>query len=226
MSRKKMKNLQFAVIGLGIFGTEMVKTLANKGCDVLAIDHNPARIDEVADYATHCITADATDERVLREIGIASFDNVIISIGSNLQVSIMCTLLCKELGAKNITAKATNQNHASILSKLGVDRVIIPEADSASKAASMIAYPQMNDIIQLKENLAIVEIDTPSSWVGKKLSDLSIREKYGVTAIFIFQDGQSITPAGGSVLHSGGSIVLGGAMDKLEVILSRFGSNV
>lgn len=224
MSRKKMKNLQFAVIGLGIFGTEMVKTLANKGCDVLALDNNSARIEEVTDYATHCITGDATDEKVLREIGISTFDNVIIAIGTNLQASIMCTLLCKELGAKNITAKAINQNHASILSKIGVDRVIIPEADSAAKAASLIAYPQMSDIIELKEDLAIVEIETPNSWVGKSLFELAIREKYGVTVIFILQDGQRFTPAGNSVLRAGGTIVLGGDMERIETIMSRFGS--
>ena len=223
MSRKKMKNLQFAVIGLGIFGTEMVKTLSNKGCDVLALDNDAACIDEVMDYATHCVNADATDEQVLREIGIASFDNVIIAIGSNLQASIMCTLLCKELGAKNITAKAINENHASILSKIGVDRVIIPEADSANKAASLIAYPQMSDMVQLKEDLAIVEIETPASWDGKTLSQLSIRDRYGVTVIFILQDGERITPWGNSVFRSGGTVVLGGPMEKLETLMSRYG---
>jgi len=224
MSRKKMKNLQFAVIGLGIFGTEMVKTLANKGCEVLAIDADPNRIAEVSDYATHCVNADATDERVLAQLGLSSFDNVIIGIGRNIQASIMCTLLCKELGANNITAKAINDNHASILTKLGVDRVIVPEADSAVKTATLIAYPQMSDMIELTDELAIVEIDVPTSWVGKSLSELHIREKYGVTVIFILQEEGNVTPSGSTVFRAGCTVVLGGPMDNLETLMSRLGT--
>lgn len=224
MSRKKMKNLQFAVIGLGIFGTELVKTLANKGCEVLAIDADANRIAEVSDYATHCVNADATDERVLEQIGLPSFDNVIIGIGRNIQASIMCTLLCKEMGAKNITAKAINDNHAAILTKLGVDRVIVPEADSAAKTATMIAYPQMSDMIELTDELAIVEIDMPASWNDKSIAELRIREKYGVTVIFILHDEGNVTPLGTTVCHAGSTVVLGGPMDKLETLMSRFGS--
>lgn len=224
MSRKKMKNLQFAVIGLGIFGTEMVKTLANKGCEVLAIDADANRIAEVSDYATHCVNADATDERVLEQIGLPSFDNVIIGIGRNIQTSIMCTLLCKEMGAKNITAKAINDNHAAILTKLGVDRVIVPEADSAAKTATMIAYPQMSDMIELTDELAIVEIDMPASWNDKSIAELRIREKYGVTVIFILHDEGNVTPLGTTVCHAGSTVVLGGPMDKLETLMSRLGT--
>ncbi|MBQ4444172.1 MAG: TrkA family potassium uptake protein [Clostridia bacterium] len=224
MSRKKMKNLQFAVIGLGIFGTELVKTLANKGCEVLAIDADANRIAEVSDYATHCVNADATDERVLEQIGLSSFDNVIIGIGRNIQASIMCTLLCKEMGAKNITAKAINDNHAAILTKLGVDRVIVPEADSAAKTATMIAYPQMSDMIELTDDLAIVEIDMPASWNDKSIAELRIREKYGVTVIFILHDEGNVTPLGTTVCHAGSTVVLGGPMDKLETLMSRLGS--
>lgn len=224
MSRKKMKNLQFAVIGLGIFGTEMVKTLANKGCEVLAIDADANRIAEVSDYATHCVNADATDERVLEQIGLPSFDNVIIGIGRNIQASIMCTLLCKEMGAKNITAKAINDNHAAILTKLGVDRVIVPEADSAAKTATMIAYPQMSDMIELTDELAIVEIDMPASWNDKSIAELRIREKYGVTVIFILHDEGNVTPLGTTVCHAGSTVVLGGPMDKLETLMSRLGT--
>lgn len=224
MSRKKMKNLQFAVIGLGIFGTELVKTLANKGCEVLAIDADANRIAEVSDYATHCVNADATDERVLEQIGLPSFDNVIIGIGRNIQASIMCTLLCKEMGAKNITAKAINDNHAAILTKLGVDRVIVPEADSAAKTATMIAYPQMSDMIELTDELAIVEIDMPASWNDKSIAELRIREKYGVTVIFILHDEGNVTPLGTTVCHAGSTVVLGGPMDKLETLMSRLGT--
>lgn len=224
MSRKKMKNLQFAVIGLGIFGTEMVRTLSKKGCEVLAIDSDANRIAEVSDYATHCINADATDERVLQNIGLPAFDNVVIGIGTNIQASIMCTLLCKELGAKNITAKAINAAHAAILNKIGVDRVIVPEADSAVKAATLIAYPQMSDMIQLRDDLAIVEIDTPASWNGKTLAELRIREKYGVTVIFLLTGSTRETPLGSSVCHADGTVVLGGSMDDLETLMSRLGT--
>lgn len=222
MARKKMKNLQFAVLGLGIFGSQMVKTLAKSGCIVLAVDNNPVRVNEVKEYATRCVLADVTDEHVLSDLDIASFDNVIIAIG-NMQASIMCTLLCKELGAHNISAKAVNDNHASILNKLGVDRVIIPEADSADKAALVIAYPQISDMVQLKDDLCILEIDTPKSWCNKPLKELRIREKYGVTVIFLLTEEGSQTPGGDSLCPPDGTIVVAGSMDKLETLLSRLG---
>lgn len=100
MSRKKMKNLQFAVLGLGIFGAQMVKTLAASGCEVLAVDSRPSRVDEVRDYATHCVVADATDERVLVNLGISNFDNVIIGIGTNNRLR-----LCAHCCAKNWARK-------------------------------------------------------------------------------------------------------------------------
>ena len=223
MGRKKMKNLQFAVLGLGIFGSRMVKTLAKNGCIVLAVDRKQARVDEVKEYATRTVLADVTDEHTLRDLDIASFDNVIIGIGGNMQASIMCTLLCKELGAQNITAKAVNANHASILQKIGVDRVIIPEADSADKAALLIAYPQISDMVQLKDDLCILEIDTPKSWYDKPIKELHIREKYGVTVIFILTDEGSLTPSGDSMFPQDSTVVVAGSMDRLETLLSRLG---
>lgn len=135
----------------------------------------------------------------------------------------MCALLCKELGAQNVTAKASNANHAAVLTKLGVDRVVFPEADSAEKAATLIAYPQISDMVQLRDDLCIVEMDTPASWHNKTLMELKIRERYGVTVIFLLQQGEALTPAGDSVIKEGGTIVLGGPMDKLETVLSRYG---
>lgn len=223
MGRKKMKNLQFAVLGLGIFGARMVRTLAKNGCMVLAVDSNPVRVDEVKEYATRCVLADVTDEHTLRDLDIASFDNVIIGIGGNMQASIMCTLLCKELGAPNITAKAINANHAAILNKLGVDRVIIPEADSADKAALLIAYPQISEMVQLKDDLCILEIDTPKAWYNKTIKELRIRERYEITVIFLLTQEGSQAPRGDSICPQDGTIVVAGAMDKLEILLSKLG---
>ncbi len=125
----------FVIIGLGRFGMALSKELSRIGHEVLAIDYDPALISEVADYVTHAVEADAKNEMALKEIGLSNFDVAVISIGSDLEASIIATLTCKELGIKTIIAKATSESHGKVLSKIGASKIIFPERDMGTRLA-------------------------------------------------------------------------------------------
>ena len=120
---------QFIVIGCGRFGSSVAKTLYKMGNDVLAIDGNEETVQSISDEVTHAVQADATDEHALRSLGIRNFDVAVITIGSDIQASIMATLIVKEMGVKFVVAKAQNELHAKVLYRIGADRVVFPERD-------------------------------------------------------------------------------------------------
>jgi trk system potassium uptake protein TrkA len=122
---------QFAVIGLGRFGTSLARRLAEMGREVLVIDNSEERIQDVSDVVTQAVRVDATDEEALKALGIRNFDVVIVAIGEDIQASIMVTLILKDLGVKCVIAKALNELHRMVLEKLGADKVIFPERDMA-----------------------------------------------------------------------------------------------
>jgi trk system potassium uptake protein TrkA len=124
-----MKMKQYAVIGLGRFGSSLAKELINEGVEVLGIDRDEEVVNEMADVLTHAIVVDSTDEEALRSIGIRNFDCVIVAIGDDIQASIMTAILLKEMGVGTVVAKALSELHGKVLERLGVDRVIFPERD-------------------------------------------------------------------------------------------------
>ncbi|MGN0026287.1 MAG: potassium channel family protein, partial [Clostridium sp.] len=130
-----MSNKQFVIIGLGRFGASIAKTLYSLGNDVLAIDKDEDIVQEIADSVTHAVQLDATDENALRSLGIRNFDVAVVTIGDNIQSSIMATLLVKELGVKYIIAKGHSDLHAKVLYKIGADRVVLPEKDMGIRVA-------------------------------------------------------------------------------------------
>ena len=126
---------QFVVIGLGRFGESVAKTLYSLGHDVLAIDMDEDSVQEISDSVTHAVQMDATDENALRTLGLRNFDVAVVTIGSNIQASVMITLLVKELGVKYIIAKGQSDLHAKVLYKIGADRVVLPEKDMGVRVA-------------------------------------------------------------------------------------------
>ena len=130
-----LSDKQFVIIGLGRFGSSIAKTLYALGNDVLAIDKDEDIVQEISDSVTHAVQLDATDENALRSLGIRNFDVAVVTIGDNIQSSIMATLLVKELGVKYIIAKGRNDLHAKVLNKIGANRVILPEKDMGIRVA-------------------------------------------------------------------------------------------
>ena len=139
--KKMMTSKKYAILGLGRFGVEIAKNLSELGCEILAVDQDKEALKSLENIATYSAEADIADEGVLRDLDIQDFDGVIVAVGDNLQSSIMCTQICKELGAKYIVAKAKNETHAKILEKLGADKIVFPEVYTAQRLATVLFNP-------------------------------------------------------------------------------------
>ncbi|MFQ6999923.1 MAG: potassium channel family protein [Clostridium sp.] len=180
-----MSKKQFVVIGLGRFGSSIATTLYSLGNDVLVIDKNEDLIQDIASQVTHAVQADATDENALRALGIRNFDVAIISIGGDIQSSVMATLILRELGVKYIIAKGNGELHAKVLYKIGADRVVLPEKDMGVRVAHNIISSSILDYIELSSDYSIMEVKAFEDWVGKDLKSLNLRKKYGINVIAI-----------------------------------------
>lgn len=215
---KHTKNQQFAVLGLGKFGTEITKALYNYGYEVLAIDIDEEKVNEVAGFCTHSLVADVSEENTLRTVAIENFDTVVIAIGNNMQASIITALICKEMGVKNIIAKAHNEKHGKVLNKIGVNQVIYPEAAMAEKVATKLINPNIQNHMEIVAGYSIAEIRIPDKWVNKNLGELALRSEYAVNVLIIIRaDDEVITaPTGDTVLNEDDIIVVGGSNQDIE----------
>ena len=173
------------VIGLGIFGYNIVKDLFDAGVDVIAIDKNKDAVQSVRDFCTKAIHADATDKDVLESIGIREDDMVIVSFGEDLASSTLLTLHLKNMKIKNILVKAPNEEHKLVLEKVGATEVIIPEKEMAAKIARSIVAPNLIDYIPISEDYMICEVAPPKQFIGKTLREVHLRSTYGVYVIAI-----------------------------------------
>lgn len=220
-----MAKKQFVVIGLGRFGTSVAKTLYALGNDVLAIDSNEDMVQDISDSVTHSVQADATDENSLRSLGIRNFDVAVVTIGSELQASVMVTLLVKELGVKYIIAKANNELHAKVLYKIGADRVVLPERDMGVRVAHNLVSSNILDYIELSPDYSIAEIVSPKEWHGRNLSDLSMRANYGINVVAIKKDNDiNVSPSAEDIIEPDDIVVaIGGAeeLSRLENLISK-----
>jgi len=174
---------QFVVIGIGRFGSALAERLYELGHEVLAIDTSEDLIQKISDKVTHAVTADATDESVLKSLGVRNFDVGIVSIGSDIQSSIIVTLMLKEMGVKYIVAKAQNDLHAKVLYKIGADRVVFPERDMGERVAHNLIATNILEFIELSPEYSIIEFTVPHNWVGKNLRDLNLRVRFGINVV-------------------------------------------
>lgn len=212
-----MVSKQFVIIGLGRFGTSVAQTLYSLGHDVLVIDQDEDLIQDISDSVTHAVQMDATDESALRTLGIRNFDVAVVTIGSNIQASVMVTLLVKELGVKYIIAKGNSDLHAKVLYKIGADRVVLPEKDMGVRVAHNLVSASIVDYIELSPDYSIMEIQTLDEWDGKTLSELRLRSTYGINVMAIKQgEDINVTPAADDRVKVGDVIVAIGSADDLS----------
>ena len=188
------KTKQFAVIGLGRFGTSVATTLHQMGYEVLAIDSDEERVQEFSNEVTHVVQADTTDETTLSALGIRNFDVVIVAIGQDVQANILTTLQLKEMGVPYIVSKASSKLHGKMLEKLGADRVIYPERDMGQRVAHNLVSSSVLDYIELSPNLNIMEVSVPKTVVGKTLAETNLRAKYGINVVAIKRGDEIIIP--------------------------------
>lgn len=203
---------QFAVIGLGRFGTSVASNLFQQGYDVLAIDVSEERTQKFSDEATHVVQADSTNESALKALGIRNFDVVVVAIGEDVQANVMTTLLLKELGVPYVVAKARNSVHGRMLEKIGADKVVYPERDMGVRIAHNIISRNVLDYIELSPNLSIVEVTAPKELINKTLVQANLRPRYGINVVAIKRgDNLNVSPkAEDIILEDDILVVIGG----------------
>jgi len=213
---------QFMVIGCGRFGSSIATTLFKLGHEVMAIDMDEERVQDIADEVTYAIQADVADENVLAELGISNFDVVIVSIGSNYQASIMATLVAKELGVKKVVAKAHDSLHGKVLSKIGADKIIYPERDMGVRVAHNLVSSNILDFIELSPDYSILEITALKQWVNKTLKELSLPSTFGINVMAIKRDKDiNVSPYANDVILEGDILVVIGNTVDIEKIEQR-----
>ena len=180
-------NRSYAVFGLGRYGLAVAKELVNHGAEVLAIDSNESIVNSAIMDIPLCKCADVTNMDVIKSLGIANMDVVIIAMANNLEASIMAIMLCKEVGVKTVIAKCANEMHRKLLSKIGADKVVLPENESGTRLAKNLLSSGFVDVIELSNDVSLIELNVKDEWVGKTLIELNLRKKYGVNVIAVRQ---------------------------------------
>lgn len=214
-----MHSKQFAVIGLGRFGSSMVRALTSMGHEVLAIDANEDRVQKMVDIATEAVEADSKDEDALKALGIRNFDVVVVAIGENIQANILTSIILKELGCKKVVAKAQNELHGKVLEKIGVDLVVYPERDMAVKIAQTLVSRNVLDLINLSPHYSLIELIAPPHFVGHTLGGLNLRKIYQVSVLAIKRDDDLIVAPGPEIMiMERDLLVLVGKTDNLNRI--------
>lgn len=215
---------QVVIIGLGRFGSSMASTLFSMGHDVLAIDTDEREIQRISSEVTHAVQADATNETILKELGVANFDVAVVAIASDIQSSVLSTILLKKLGVRYVIAKAENELHGSILGKIGADKVILPEREMGTMVAHALTLTDVLDYIPVTASYGVAKLVAPTCFVGKTFSELGLgREgKRGVAVLLIQREKQIIiTPDRAEIVHLGDILILAGNDDNLEQLLSE-----
>lgn len=189
MNQKKT----YAVFGLGRYGRAVAKELVDDGAEVLAIDLREDIVNEVAGQLPYCKCADITDIEVIKRLGIASIDVVIIAMANNLEASVMATMLCKEVGVETVIAKCANEVNYKILTKVGADKVVFPERESGIRLAKNLLSSGFVDIVDLSKDASMIELDVKPEWVGKTLMELHLRKKYSINVVAIINENNTVS---------------------------------
>ncbi len=223
-----MRN-QVIVIGLGRFGSSITSTLYNLGHDVLAVDLDVTRVQNIVGQSTHSISGDATNEQLLREIGIQEYTVAIVAIGANIVASIMTTVLLKTMGVPYIVARATNPLHANTLNRLGVDRVVQTESEMGSRIAHSLFSPDVQEYIELSSEFGISKILAPNQFQDRYLKDLGFSESKNGSGISVLsiRRGSKITlmPDIDTQLKEGDTLILAGKDEDINQLNLGNGDN-
>lgn len=199
----------------------MATTLTDLGHDVIGVDANAERVRQLADSVSAALELDATDEKALRAAGIQDVEVAVVSIGENIESSLLVVMQLRDLGIPTIIAKAVSPLHGRILEKIGVSRVIFPEREMAVRVAHSLVMTNVIDYIELSRDFSIVEVPAPQSFVGRTLRELEIRPRLGLTLIAIKRTGPdgrvltNIAPSADEPIRAGDALALLGSNERL-----------
>jgi trk system potassium uptake protein TrkA len=215
---------QVVVIGLGRFGSSVTRSLYNLGHDVLAMDKDESRVQSIMGQSTHALSGDATNELVLRELGIHDYDVAVVAIGLDIVSSVMASVLLKTMGVPYVVSRAHNELHGNVLERIGVDKVVHAESEMGVRLAHSMFNPNVQEYLELTPNFGMSKLKVPQRFVNMSLKELgfsSPRDKYGL-AVLAIRRGKDITlnPDPDERLQTGDWLVLAGRdelLDRLEL---------
>ncbi|MDX5421607.1 MAG: TrkA family potassium uptake protein [Hymenobacteraceae bacterium] len=176
---------KFAVIGLGIFGNSIARTLAERGAEVLAIDNDEDHVEAIKDEVAYAVALDATDIRALEAQNIQDMDAVVVAIGEDFEALLITTANLQELNVKRVITRASNKQQRRILEKMGVQEILSPEGEVGKTVAERLLQPNIRTFLPLPDNYEIVEINAPRNIANRSLAKISLREKYNLNLITI-----------------------------------------
>ena len=180
---------EFAVIGLGSFGSSLARRLEALGHPVLGIDIDPRLVKEIADEISEAVILDATDEDALQQVDITAFQTVVVAIGDNFEANALVTSMLKGMGIAHVISQSNTHRHREILSRIGADRVILPEEESGYQLADELSIPGMLQRLHLSQDYSLIEIKTPHELLGKNINDC---EPYEVIVVLILRGDELI----------------------------------
>ena len=221
---------QFAVIGLGRFGWSVAKTLSEKGHQVLAIDKDEELVQEASDFVTESVQVDSTDEKALKAVGIMNVDVAVVGIGTNLEASVLTTLILKELGVQHIVARAITDEHSKVLQRVGATKVVLLERDMGARIANSLVSPSILEHIELSPESSIMEAVPPKEFIGKSIRDVDVRAKHGLNIIGIrkkeaYAEGVcelNVAPKADYVIKQGDVFILIGSNENLDKFRKKY----
>lgn len=191
-----MKKKEFMIVGLGQLGKNLVRSLYNSDIDLLVIDKDSSKLEEIEEMAVQAICADASKEEILNQIEINSFDGAIVTMGNDIESSVKIVMHLSEMGMPFIMAKATSEFEGRILRKVGADKVIFPEREVGIRLGKEIAFGNYYDSLDLSDTYSITDLNLPDEWINKSIMQLNLRKTYGLNVIGIRRDDELIINPG------------------------------
>jgi trk system potassium uptake protein len=215
---------QVLIIGLGRFGISLATTLFGMGHDVMAVDEDEKKVQNISAEITHAVQADATDESVLRELGASNFDVAIVTMGEAIQSSVLCTILLKKLGVPYVIARATNDLHGTILDKIGADKVVFPEREMGIRVAHSLILTDVQDYIPVAPSYGVSKLATSPYFLDKALSDIGLGRggRWGLAVLLIHRGKEVIvTPDRSEMVRQGDILIVSGSDENLEQFMAE-----
>ncbi|MBX0327901.1 TrkA family potassium uptake protein [Oscillochloris sp. ZM17-4] len=213
---------EFAVIGLGRFGSSVALSLIDRGYTVLGIDRDPDIVQRLADRITQIVAMDATNEDALNAMDIRSFDTVVVSIGTHFENNLMTTVALKSLGVHRVVCKALNERQQQILLRVGADQVVLPEHEAGSRLAARLADPLVLDHLDLGPGFSVAEIRVPRAFVGQSLAKSDLRRSFGINVLAVRRDGNLlVTPPVDMIFSDDDKILVIGSDESISIFCSQ-----
>ena len=187
----KARRKQFLVAGLGLFGTSVALTLQQMGYEVYTLDSEESLVQDLSTQLNYVVCGDASDKKTLQSLPLEDIDVAVVAIG-NVERNMMCTMLLKELGIKQVVAKSINNLHGAMLNKIGADKVVYAERDMGERVAHNLISAGVMDYIELSSEISVMSLAIPTEFVGKNLIEADLRRRYDVNVVAIKRDGRTI----------------------------------